>query len=63
MELTADEVNHNFPTPHTDYLTQYVDHPVPPEKASELIAFDGSVLLDRTTAEIGARCDTRRTTP
>ncbi|MDP9402755.1 MAG: hypothetical protein M3P85_05350 [Actinomycetota bacterium] len=24
MELTADEVVHNFPTPHTDYLTQYV---------------------------------------
>ncbi len=27
MELTADEdeVAHNFPTPHTDYFTQYVD--------------------------------------
>ncbi len=23
--LTADEVVHNFPTTHTDYLTQYVD--------------------------------------
>lgn len=57
MELTAEEAVHNFPTPHTDYLTQYVDYPVPPEKASELIAFDGSVLVDRTTGELGARCD------
>jgi len=57
MELTADEAVHNFPTPHTDYLTQWVDHPVPAEKAAELVAFDGSVLLDRTTGELGARCD------
>ncbi len=57
MELTADEAIHNFPTPHTDYLTQYVDYAVPAAKASELLAFDGSVLLDRTTGEIGARCD------
>ncbi len=57
MELTADEVVHNFPTTHTDYLTQYVDYPVPVEKASELIAFDGSVLIDRTSGELGARCD------
>ncbi|HSH59941.1 MAG TPA: hypothetical protein VK988_09935 [Acidimicrobiales bacterium] len=57
MELTADEAVHNFPTPHTDYLTQYIDYPVPADKASGLIAFDGSVLLDRTTGELGARCD------
>lgn len=57
MELTADEVLHNFPTPHTDYLTQYVDYHVPTGKASELIEFDGSVLIDRTTGQLGARCD------
>lgn len=57
MELTADEIVHNFPTPHTDYLTQYVDYPVPADKASELLQFDGSVLLDRTAGQIGARCD------
>lgn len=57
MELTADEVVHNFPTPHTDFLTQYVDYPVPPSKASELVEFDGSLLLDRTAGQIGARCD------
>jgi hypothetical protein len=57
MELTADEILHNFPTPHTDYLTQYVDFRVPADKASELVAFDGSVIVDRTAGQIGARCD------
>ncbi|MGK5447403.1 hypothetical protein [Streptomyces radiopugnans] len=57
MELTADEVVHGFPTPHTDFLTQYVDFPVPAERASDLVAFDGSVILDRTAGQIGARCD------
>jgi hypothetical protein len=57
MELTADEVAHNFPTPHTDYFTQYVDYPVGTARATELVAFDGSVIIDRTAGQIGARCD------
>jgi hypothetical protein len=57
MELTADELLHNFPTPHTDFLSQYVRYQVPSGKGSELLAFDGSTLLDRTAGEIGARCD------
>lgn len=55
--LTADEIVHNFPTPHTDYLTQYVDYRVSAEHASALVEFDGSVLVDRTAGELGARCD------
>jgi hypothetical protein len=57
MELTADELLHNFPMPHTDYMSQYVKYPVSGEKASELARFDGSMLIDRTAGEIGARCD------
>lgn len=57
MELTADEVLHHIPTPHTDYFTQYVDYPVRADKAGELVAFDGSVIIDRTAGQIGARCD------
>ncbi len=57
MELTADEVLHHFPTPHTDYFTQYVDYPVRADKASELVAFDGSVIIDRTAGQIGACSD------
>ncbi len=55
--LTADEVVHNFPTPHTDFLTQYVGYRVPVAKTAELVEFDGSVLVDRTAGELGARCD------
>ncbi len=57
MELTADELLHNFPTTHTDYLSQYVDYLVPAGKVTELVEFDGSVLVDRTAGQIGARCD------
>lgn len=57
MELSADEVVHNFPTPHTDFLTQYVDYPVDPQRASDLVRFDGSVIVDRTAGQIGSRCD------
>jgi hypothetical protein len=57
MEITADEVVHNFPTPHTDYLSQYVRYSVDSAKGSDLMAFDGSTLIDRTTGELGARCD------
>lgn len=55
--LTKDEIVHNFPTAHTDFLSQYIKYKVPAEKASELAAFDGSVLIDRTAGEVGARCD------
>jgi hypothetical protein len=57
MELTADEVLHNFPTPHTDYLTQYIKYPIDSSRAADLVAYDGSTLVDRTTGELGARCD------
>ncbi|MDP8959046.1 MAG: hypothetical protein M3N51_07570 [Actinomycetota bacterium] len=57
MELSADEVAHNFPTPHTDFLTQYVDYRVPADKAAALVEFDGSVIVDRTAGQIAARCD------
>lgn len=57
MELTADEVLHNFPTPHTDYLTQWIEYPVPSGAAGALVEFDGSVLMDRTAGQLGARCD------
>jgi hypothetical protein len=57
MELTADHVLHNFPTPHVDYFTQFVSYPVPPARASDLAAFDGSVIVDRTAGQLGSRCD------
>jgi hypothetical protein len=55
--VTRDVVTHNFPAPHSDFLTQYIDYPVPVDKADEITRFDGSCLVDRTAGEVAARCD------
>ena len=54
---TRDVVTHNFPAPHSDFLTQYIDYKVPIDKFDEIARFDGSCLVDRTSGEAGARCD------
>lgn len=53
----SEEVPHKFPTPHHDVLEQYIPYRVPVDKFSDLAAFDGSVLVDRTKGEISARCE------
>lgn len=55
--VTSDVVTHNFPAPHSDYLTQWIDYAVPVDKFDEIGRFDGSCLVDRTAGEAGARCD------
>ena len=55
--LTSDVVLHNFPTPHSDFLTQYIDYRVPVGMLDVIGAFDGSCLVDRTVGEAAARCD------
>jgi hypothetical protein len=55
--LTSDVVAHNWPAPHSDFLTQVIDYRVPPEMAHLIAQFDGSILLDRTRGEVAARCD------
>jgi hypothetical protein len=56
-EIQRDEFPHKFPTPHTDYISQFIDYAVPAERASDITTFDGSVLIDRTRGEVAARCD------
>jgi len=51
-------VVHNWPTVHTDFLTQVIDYRVPPEMFHLIAMFDGSILCDRTRGEVMARCDT-----
>jgi hypothetical protein len=58
IELTRDEIAHNFPATHTDFLTLWIDYQVPIDKFDEIARFDGSCLVDRTAGEVGARCDT-----
>jgi hypothetical protein len=55
--ITSDVITHNFPAPHSDYLTQWIAYHVPVEKFDEIGRFDGSCLVDRTAGEAGARCD------
>ncbi len=47
---------HDFPAPHQDAIETVIDYRVPPEKFSELAAFDGSVIAERTAGEVSARC-------
>lgn len=51
------EYQHNFPMPHTDLLQQWISHKVPTDKLDELAKYDGSVVMERTTGMISARCD------
>lgn len=55
--LLRDEVPHNFPVPHTDFLSHTVKHNVPGDKLDELYAFDGSLWVHRTRGEMTAQCD------
>lgn len=48
--------NHNFPTPHIDCIESFIDYQVPVKKFDELAQFDGSVIVERTTGEVSARC-------
>jgi len=56
-ELVNEEIPHDFPMPHKDMLYQAIDYRIDPEKADELLAYDGSVILERTKGELAARCD------
>lgn len=55
--VSRDEVPHNFPMPHMDYLAQTVKHSVPGDKLDELHDYDGSVWYHRTRGELSAQCD------
>src|SRR4051812_1363954 len=47
---------HEFPAPHTDSVESFVDYRVPIERIADVARFDGSVMVERTTGELSARC-------
>ena len=53
----AKEYPHEFPGHHTDVMQQWLDYKAPPKTYAMLAAYDGSVVLERTTGEMSARCD------
>lgn len=54
--LSREEIPHNFPAPHTDFLEQFIDYKVPLDAYSKLAEYDGSVIAERTKGELSARC-------
>jgi hypothetical protein len=50
------EVQHDWPEPHTDFVEQVIDYKVPIDKYDDLATFDGSVFAERTKGELAARC-------
>ena len=51
------EYPHEFPAHHTDVMQQWIDYKAPPAMYAMLAAYDGSVVLERTSGEASARCD------
>jgi len=51
------EYAHEFPMHHTDVMQQWIDYKAPAEMYDELAMYDGSVVVERTSGEISARCD------
>ncbi|MGE3957765.1 MAG: hypothetical protein AB7H96_13680 [Vicinamibacterales bacterium] len=54
--LSREQTPHNFPSPHADFLEQFIDYRVPVEMFTPLAEFDGSVIAERTKGELSARC-------
>ncbi len=51
------EVPHHFPMVHPDVMQQWVNYEAPVDKYDDLARYDGSVVMERTTGEMSARCD------
>ncbi|HYE62163.1 MAG TPA: hypothetical protein VD997_09210 [Phycisphaerales bacterium] len=49
--------DHNFPMAHKDVLMGVIKFKVPQDKISDLMAFDGSLVINRTAGTIAAVCD------
>lgn len=58
IEIFRDATEHEFPAPHPDFFEQFIDYQVPAEKADELTEYDGSIMFERTTGVMSARCHT-----
>jgi predicted outer membrane protein len=55
--VTREEIPHDFPKPHMDFLEHTISYDVPADKVGDLVAFDGSSTINRTAGELSARCD------
>jgi predicted outer membrane protein len=57
ITLTREQLPHDFPMPHMDYLEHTISYNVPPDKTDDVHAFDASITIYRVPGELSARCD------
>jgi hypothetical protein len=55
--IFRDGADHNFPSRHKAILEQAVSYRVPLKKTADVLAFDGSLIIDRTRGELASRSD------
>jgi len=55
--IYKEEIPHDFPMAHTDFVQQTIEYKVPLGKYDELARYDGSVIVERTKGTMSARCD------
>ena len=55
--LTREQLPHNFPITHLDYLEHTISYKVPTEKSDEVHEFDASITIHPGSGELSARCD------
>ena len=55
--LAREGAAHNFPRRHEDVLEQTINYRVPEDKVTELSAYNGSLVIDRTRGELTVHCD------
>lgn len=57
ITVTREQLPHDFPVTHMDYLEHTISYQVPPDKADDLLAFDASLTIYPVGGELSARCD------
>lgn len=58
--VERDPVDHAFPMPHQDFLSQTIRYKVPAEKASDLTSFDSSLSIDEAKGTLTSHCDSEK---
>lgn len=50
--IYRDQFQHNFPSPHADFIEQTVNYLIPEDKMDEIAKFNGSISVNRTKGEV-----------
>lgn len=57
VKVSRELIPHDFPMPHQDFVEHTVAYDVPTSKIDDLVAFDSSLLVDKTAGQLSARGD------